>query len=240
MPRRVEGWIVEVGEGLIGGESSKKSRCVARIGRGRVVEGVDGVPLAGFEAMLVPDFDGMAGFAKVCGVLEVKEGLEGRCKGASRSSLSDPCCGFLVDIFVVERNIEAFAGLLGVAASKLLRSKTEEDTPFVELVRALAAKSFFDTSSIALLCALACAFAFRLNEASADGVADETTGRRRVFFFAISSLIVSYWARCKCFVNSFAVSMNSSSTIIHSSSWRWNLSTPFCMNLEISESAFDR
>jgi hypothetical protein len=238
VPRRVEGWIVEVGEGLIGGESSKK--CVARIGRGRVVESVDGVLLAGFEAMVVPDFDGMAGFAKVCGGLEVKEGLKGRCKDASRSSLSDPCCGFLVDTFVGERKVEAFAGLVGVEVSKLLRSETEEDTPFVELVRTLAAKSFFDTSLIALLCALACAFAFRLNEASADGVADETTGRRRVFFFAISSLIVSYWARCKCFVNSFAVSMNSSSTIIHSSSWRWNLSTPFCMNLKISESASDR
>lgn len=234
MPRRVEVWTVEIGEGLIGGGSSKRSECVARIGRGWVVDGVDSVLLAGFEAMEMPGFDGIAGFAKVCEVTEVrlKEGWKGRFEGASRPLPSDPSCSFLAATFVGERIIGAFAGLLIAVVSKLFRSEDEEDTPFVELVRGLAAKSFFDTSLIALLCALACAFAFRLNKVSADGVSDETTGRRMDFFFAISSLIVSYWARCKCFVKSFAVSMNSSSTIIHSSSWRWNLSTPLCMNLE--------
>lgn len=55
-------------------------------------------------------------------------------------------------------------------------------------------------------------------------------GTSALFFFSsIISLSFSYSAMCKCRVNSFAVSRNSSSTIIHSSSRRSNLEIAPCI-----------
>ena len=49
------------------------------------------------------------------------------------------------------------------------------------------------------------------------------------FFSSMVALSLSYSAICKCRVNSFAVSRNSSSTIIHSSSRKSNLDAALCM-----------
>jgi hypothetical protein len=173
----------EAGEDFVKGGSSKNSGDVGRMGRARVVEGVDGMPALG----------GNAGFINVCEFVEalLVKGREGRCEGASKSSLSDTSLVVFEGLFVVESGTEAFVNLLGVAASKLLRSENEEDTSFLELARGEAAKSFFNTSLMAFLCALACALAFWLYEASTDGAEDGMTGRKMFFFFAISSLIVS-------------------------------------------------
>ena len=86
----------------------------------------------------------------------------------------------------------------------------------------------------ALFCFFACSFALALKCPSDDGFAFATTGLGVATFLcsSILALRVSYSARCRCCVNNFAVWSNSSSTIIHSSSRRSNLSMPVSMYLE--------
>ena len=90
-----------------------------------------------------------------------------------------------------------------------------------------------NTSRIAFFCFCSWTLAFSFIAPLMDSFAFGTTGlaTSACFFFAsIVAFILSYSAICKCRVNNFAVSKNSSSTIIHSSSRRSNFDTPLCIS----------
>ena len=98
-------------------------------------------------------------------------------------------------------------------------------------------------SLIVFFCVLVWSFAFCLKRPSSDGLASGTTGLVVACFArsSISAFIRSYSARCRCRVNIFAVCSNSSSTIIHSSSRRSNLSTPLRIDLQtVSDCSVDQ
>lgn len=210
------------GEGAVYSSSMSKGVILDALGRG--LEGFD----AGGRAGLAKDdaagletggrFDCAFGFAMGAVGFDadaVAAGLAfGRCS-ASRSSLS-----------VSEGTLLDSRGCTVVDAGLFSLRRSEETSSSL--------KSPWDanTSLMACFCLISCAFAFALKAPSAERSAPATTGLARAtsFFFAsIVSFSRSYSAICRCFVNSFAVSRNSSSTIIHSSSRRSNFETPLRM-----------
>ena len=162
--------------------------------------------------------------------------------GTSRSSLSDPSLLEVETVLKVGNGLVEFHDFVvlgGADDTSLLGAnrgggggggKGDEGGGSVSLLSSCADSTFF----IALLCSTACSFALTFICPSEDSFAPATTGLGVAMFFcsSIFALRVSYSARCRCWVNSLAVWSNSSSTIIHSSSRRSNLSTPMSMYLK--------
>ena len=217
------------GEGAVYSSSMSKGVILDALGRG--LEGFD----AGGRAGLAKDdaagletgerFDCAFGFA--IGAFGFAMGAVGFDADAVAAGLAFGTC-------------RASRSSLSVSEGALLDSRgcTVVDAGLFSLRRSEETLSSLEspwdanTSLMACFCLISCAFALSFKAPSTERSAPATTGLARAssFFFAsIASFSRSYSAMCRCFVNSFAVSRNSSSTIIHSSSRRSNFETPLRM-----------
>lgn len=136
-------------------------------------------------------------------------------RGASKSSLSVCCDG-------------SVRGAGRAAGASTVPGRVRYGALSSSLESACEAK----TCRIALFCLLSWHLARSLSAPSTERCAPVTTGLRTwasFFFASILAFSRSYSAIRKCRVNRVAVSRNSSSTIIHSSSRRSNSDTPFRM-----------